>query len=85
MPFDYEVPIIKLSSFKNLNLEELKKGLNQGFVNKHRNTKRNLDLELEALAEKPNKYIRNNEKESFYEFLKKNFLAKNVEHSKDDT
>ena len=87
MPFDYEVPIINLSSFKNLNLEGLKKGLNHGFVNKHKDTRINLALELEVIAQKADEYIRNDEKGSFHEFLRKitNSLAKNVEHSKDDT
>ena len=39
---------------------------------------------MEALADE---YIRNDEKESFNELLRKitNSIAKNVEHSKDDT
>ena len=85
MTFDFEVPIINLSSFKNFNLEELEKNLNHGFVNKHKDTRRNLVLELEVLAEKADEYVRNDEKESFHDFLRKitNSFAKNVEHSKD--
>ena len=53
----YEVPIINLSSCKDINLDGLKKGLNHSFVNKHKGNKRNLALELESLAEKAETYF----------------------------
>ena len=87
VPFDFKFPIINLSSFKNLKLEELEESPNHGFFNKQKGTRRNLVLELGALAEKAVEYVKNDEKESFHEFLRKitNSLAKNFENSKNDT
>ena len=79
----YEVPIINLFSYKNINLDGLKKGLNHSFVNKHKGNRRNLALELESLAEKAETFVSDEEKEVFHEYLRKitNTLSMNVEHA----
>ena len=83
----YEVRIINLSSYKDINLDGLKKGLNHSFVNKHKDIRRNLALELESFAEKAETFVPDEKKEAFHEYLRKitNTLSMNVEHAKDNT
>ena len=68
-------------------MDGLKYGLNHCFVDKNKFIRRNIAVELENLSNSINRFVQNDEKEAFHEFLCKytNKFTQNVYHSKDDT
>ena len=63
----YKVPVVNLSNtiLKNCDLQELQYGLDHCFVDKNKNTKRNLATSLEAVAERATPIVEDSEKENF--------------------
>ena len=63
----YKVPVVNLSNtiLKNCDLQELQYGLDHCFVDKNKNTKRNLATSFEAVAERATPIVEDSEKENF--------------------
>ena len=80
----YEIPIVNLSSFRNLSTSCLKFSLHQSFVDKNKFIKRDIAIELESVAEKLDNSIGHEQKEEFHEYLRKytEKLSKNIADSK---
>ena len=78
---NYNVPVLNIPSFPNLDTSCLKYGLNHCFINKHRSVKKELAIELEAAADRINYVV------PVHELLRKMtcILSSNVLHAKDDT
>ena len=64
----YQVPVINLSS-QVLDTKQLKFGLHQSFTDKSKFFKRNVAVELEALAASSDHYFWQFDKEAFHEYL----------------
>ena len=69
----YKVPVVNLSNtiLKNCDLQELQYGLDHCFVDKNKNTKRNLATSLETVAERVTPIVEDSEKENFLQFFHK--------------
>ena len=63
----YKVPVVNLSNtiLKNCDLQELQYGLDHCFVDKNKNTKRNLATSLEAVAERATPIVEDQKKKIF--------------------
>ena len=85
-PAVYEVPVINLSDV-DVDIKELRKGLNYCFIDKNKFVKVNLAAEFEMLAEKVDKSVIPEEKENFHNFLRKqtNLFSNNILNSNDST
>ena len=83
----FSVPIVNLSSFNDLDVNELRFGLDHCYVNKHKFIKRDLAVELECLAAAVDGKVPAEKKEPFHEFLRSfsNRFANNVYQTKDET
>ena len=81
----YRVPIINLSGF-NLDTSSLNYGLHHSFVDKSRYIKRDLAVEFESLAASIDKFVPQQEKEIFHQFLRNTTtsLTQNVFHTRDN-
>ena len=84
--FDFNVPVVNISS-QSLNTEPLRFGLHHCFVDKNKYTKQNIAMELENIATNVDRYVQNEEKENFHNFMHSstNIFTKNIFHSKDQT
>ena len=86
---DYSVPIINLSSVEISDKEKevLKYGLQHSFVDRSKYIKQNLAIEIEALADSTNEYVKQEDKEEYHELLIQytNIFSKNVYDTKDFT
>ena len=84
--YNYNVPVINISS-KDLNTTQLKYGLHHCFIDKKKFTKQNVAIEIENLAANLNKFIKDDQREEFHNFLRSstNIISKNIFHSKDHT
>ena len=84
--YNYNVPVINISS-KDLNTTQLKYGLHHCFIDKNKFTKQNVAIEMENLATNLNKFIKDDQREEFHNFLRSstNIISKNIFHSKDHT
>ena len=69
----YKVPVVNLSNtiLKNRKLQQLQYVLDHCFVDKNKNTKRNLATSLETVAERVTPIVEDSEKEDFHQFLRK--------------
>ena len=65
----------------------MKYSLNHSFIEKNRFIKRDLGVELEALAANADEFVSPEVKEEFHQFLRNTTytLTKDVYHTKDDT
>ena len=68
----YKVPVVNLSNtiLKNRELQQLQYGLDHCFVDKNKNTKRNLVTSLETVAERVTPIVEDSEKEDFHQFIR---------------
>ena len=86
---EYKVPIINLSSHQltDKKYQQLKFGLNHGFINKDKNVKKDITTHTEALAYTASKKVENIQLENVYEFLRgcTDIFSKNVFNSEDFT
>ena len=86
---EYNVPIINLSNVEISQEEKevLRYGLQHSFIDRSKYIKQNLAIEIEALANTTNEYVKNEDKEEYHELLIKytNIFSKNVYDTKDFT
>ena len=59
------VPVINLSSFSDLDVDELRYGLNNCYINKHKFIKRDIAVRLETLAAAVDGKVLSEKKEPF--------------------
>ena len=80
------VPVINLSDY-DFDMEGLKCGLRNCFVNKIKSVNRNIAVELEYIANLVQKLVSSKNMEYFHENLRKmkNKVTQNIYHTKDDT
>lgn len=85
----YRVPVINLSSvtLSEEESEALRYGLQHSFIDRNKYIKQNLAVEMEALADNTNDKVKQEDKETYHEFLVKytNIFSKNVYDTKDYT
>ena len=69
----YKVPVVNLSNtiLKNCDIQQIQYGLDHCFVDKNKNSKRNLATSLETVAERVTPIVEDSEKENFLQFLHK--------------
>ena len=81
----YQVLVINLSS-KGLDTKPLKFDLHQSFTDKNKFVKRNVAVEVEALADFLDHYFEQFDKEAFREYLRSctNIITKNIYLDKDN-
>ena len=81
----YQVLVINLSS-KVLDTKPLKFDLHQSFTDKNKFVKRNVAVEVEALADFLDHYFEQFDKEAFHEYLRSctNIITKNIYLDKDN-
>ena len=79
------VPVINLSDY-DFDMERLKYGLHNCFVDKSKSVKRNIAVELEIIAHLVKKDVSSEDMEYFREYLRKmtNKFTQNIYHTKDD-
>ena len=79
-------PVINLSDY-DFDMERLKYGLHNCFVDKSKSVKRNIAVELEIIAHLVKKDVSSEDMEYFREYLRKmtNKFTQNIYHTKDDT
>ena len=84
-----KVPIINLSDYKlsEIKRKQLQLGLECSFVNKNRDLKKNLAVELETIASQASPFIDQTKFEDFHEFLwaYTDIFTKNIHATKDYT
>ena len=66
--YSHQAPVISSSS-QVLDTKALKYGLHQSFTDKNKFVKRNVAVELEGLAASLDHYVKQSDKEAFYEYL----------------
>ena len=85
----YKVPIVNLSNHElsRNELRQLQLGLEYSFIDKNKNQKTRLAANLETIAQKSTKFVKNEEKENFHHFLRTftNKFVDNVKQSKNYT
>ena len=83
----FTVPIINLSSFQDLNTDDLRFGLDYCFVDKNKHIKRDIAVEFEHLASTFDGKVKPEQKENFHEFLRSycNRFSNNIYQTKDGT
>ena len=86
---EYNVPIINLSNVQITDDEKevLRYGLQHSFIDRSKYIKQNLAIEIEALADTTDEYVKQEDKEEYHELLIKytNIFSKNVLETKDFT
>ena len=78
----YKVPVVNLSNtiLKNCDIQQIQYGLDHCFVDKNKNSKRNLATSLETVAERVTPIVEDSEKENFLQFPHKytDILSNNI-------